>query len=143
MKAANPYYDVGFWEYVYAKEYKAYNTILAQKAKHLQALMNKDLFALAESEAQKTQRQILYLESELTQLYGFKLFTDEMRRCYIDSIDKIYNAYHITNLALEVENYQLRQELLLLNNCYITSIDETLFWIDYSIKATAHNTPNP
>lgn len=135
MKAANPYYSVDFWEYVYARELKAYNAMLTQKATRLQTLMNKDLFALSESEAQKTQKQIQFLENELTQLYGFKLFTNEMRSCYTDSIDRIYNAYHSRNLALEIENHQLRNELLRLNDSYIASIDQSLIWIDCLIKA--------
>ncbi len=135
MKATNPYYSADFWEYVYARELKAYSAMLAQKAARLQTLMKKDLFALSESEAQKTQRQIQFLENDLTQLYGFKLFTNEMRNCYTDSIDRIYNAYHSRNLALEVENYQLRNELMRLNDSYIASIDESLGWIDSLIKA--------
>lgn len=135
MKTANPYFSVDFWEYVYAREQKAYNAMLTHKATRLQSLMNKDLFALAEGEAQRTQKQIQFLENELTQLYGFKLFTIEMRNCYTDSIDRIYNAYHKRNLALEIENYQLRNELIRLNDSYIVSIDQSLLWIDCLIKA--------
>jgi hypothetical protein len=130
---ANPYY-VGFWEYVYEKETKLFDTLLTQKANYLKALKNKDLFAMPDDEARQTQRRITYLSSELNTLYGFKLFTDQMRNCYLDSIDKIYAAYYDRNLDLEMEVYHQYYGYMQLLHDYLLSQDEISYWINYAFK---------
>ena len=102
METGNPYYDVGFWELVYERERKAYTNLLVRRAKYLKFLEAKDLFAMPEGEANRVQKQINLLTEELNILYAFKLFTDDMVRCYVANIDKIYEAY--TDRIHELEN---------------------------------------
>lgn len=134
MEAEKPYYDVNFWEYVYEKEAKLFMDFIMNKAKRLKELESKDLFTIPEPEANKIQKQINIISDELNALYGFKIFTDKMKSCYVDSIDKIYNAYHDRNFSLEIENCRLQQENVRLNENYLLSIDETLLWLNFSIK---------
>ena len=136
MKEEKPFYDVNFWEDVYEKEVKLFMDFVIKKAKWLKVLESKDLFAISAPEASKAQKQINIISDELNTAYGFKIFTDEMKNCYVDSIDKIYNAYHNKNLALEIQNYHLQQQNARLLEDYLLSIDETLFWINFSIKKT-------
>ena len=131
MECKKPYYDVGFWEVVCEGEESRYMVLVLQKAKRLKVLEAKDLFALPEQEAKQVQRQISAFNEELQALYGYKLFAAEMRNCYSDSIDKVYNAYSERNKVLELENHQLKQENIRLVEGYKASIDETLFFLNF------------
>jgi hypothetical protein len=109
LKERKPTYDVGFWEYVYALELKPFLRLIERKAAYLIELEAKDPFHLPQKEATHIFRRIKVLSEELNTLYGMKLFMDEMKNCYLDSSEKIYNTYHAKNLALEIENHRLKQ----------------------------------
>lgn len=104
-----PIYDVGYWEYIYELEQKPYLRLIEKKARYVKELEKIDLFGNPQQQAEKVFKQIKRIEEELNIMYGMKLFMDEMKNCYLDSSEKIYDTYHSKNLALEVENHRLKQ----------------------------------
>lgn len=128
MQAPKPFYDVGFWEYVYERERKGFDSLLLHKAAKLRYIKAKDLLALPEADAMQTQRVIKALTIELNTLYGFKIFTDEMRNCYLDNIEKTCGHSFERILFLERELYLLRAEYARLLERYLESLDACIFW---------------
>jgi len=139
METRKTCYDVGFWQYVYELEKNPFHALIIQKAKQLKALEGKDLFLLSETDAMKLQARKNYLTSELNVLYGFELFTDEMKTSYESSLEKIYDTYHDKIFSLETELYQLRFNYGLLHSYYMDSIESEIFLCDLLInKAGKH-----
>lgn len=127
MGANKTCYDVGFWQYIYELEKKPFHALIIQKAKQLKALEDKDLYLLPETDAMKLQARKNYLTNELNVLYGFKLFTDEMKISYESSLEKIYDTYRDKIFSLETELYQLRFNYSLLHSYYMDSIKSEIF----------------
>lgn len=142
MATAKPYYDVGFWEHVYEREQKSFNVLLLSKAERLKSLKAKDLFVLPEPEARQTQRAINALTIELNTLYGFKLFTDEMRNCYMDNIEKTCGDSLGRILFLERELHLLALEYGLLLESFTESTNDCIFWIERYMKAIKQSKEN-
>lgn len=110
-------YDTGIWEYVFEMEQKKFLSYVDRKAKRLKSLQCKDLLSLPESEAVKINYQIKFLEDEIQIIYGFYKMTNEIKNCYLDSIQKIHFAYSNQNQKLEIENYNLRKSNAVIANC--------------------------
>ncbi|MBL0049664.1 MAG: hypothetical protein IPP32_16395 [Bacteroidetes bacterium] len=102
-------YDLGIWEFVFAKEQSLILNFIEKKVKRLRFLQTKDLFSLPEGEAIKVNSQIKFLEQEIQVVHGFYKMTLEMENCYLDSIEKIHSDYANQNLKLATENYKLKK----------------------------------
>ena len=94
MEPAKTNISLAIWDCAYTLEKKTYNDLIVKKALRLKALQDKDLFAIPEIEVKSVVKQIDYLTSELNILYAFKLFTDQLEKSYLTSIDQIFEAYH-------------------------------------------------
>ena len=136
MDAAQTNISLAIWEYAYTLEKKTYNDLIVKKALRLKALQDKDLFAIPEIEAKSTVKQIEHLTSELNILYGFKLFTDQLEKSYLTSIDQIFAAYHYRNILLEMEIFQLYKAFSFLQEMNLATIDSLSFMTDIAIKRT-------
>ena len=126
--------SLAIWELSYNQEKKAYKDLIVKKALRLKDLEAKDLFAMPETEAKSITRQIEYLTSELDILYGVKLFTDQLEKSYLNSIDQIFDAYHNQNLLLEIELFELNKSFSFLQELHVTTIESLSFMTDLAIK---------
>lgn len=134
METKKPCYDVGFWQHVYELEKKRFHNLIIRKAKQLKALEDKDLFLLAETDAKRLQVQMNYLTDELNILYGFEIFSDEMKAAYESSLEKAFDAYHDKIFLLEREVQQLRFDYSLLSDYFIDSIESEIYLCDLLIS---------
>jgi hypothetical protein len=139
MTANKPCYNVEFWEYIYDKERAPFIELIHRKARHLKALEGKDLSVLADKEAMNILKRINSLSEELNVLYGFLLFTDEMKNCYQSSLENIYDTYQNKINHLETLNFQLKKENQLLHDSYLKSINTILALSDLTLNKSKQN----
>ena len=136
MEPAKTNISLAIWDCAYTLEKKTYNDLIVKKALRLKALQDKDLFAIPEIEVKSVVKQIDYITSELNILYAFKLFTDQLEKSYLTSIDQIFEAYHYRNLLLEMELYQLYKAHSFLQEMNLATIESLSFMTDLVIQRT-------
>jgi hypothetical protein len=84
-RITTPTFNLALWEYAYVLELKRYWPWVEKKARRLKELKEIDLFGLSEKEAKKKLWQINYLEQELSDMVGFKEFTDNLKIAYLET----------------------------------------------------------
>jgi len=131
------------YEVAYEKEQETFNKYLVSKAKLLKGLRDKDLFLLPEAEAMQLQKQINDVDELVKVLHGFNVFTEDMKQCYEESIDKLYEAYPtfycdmmeqiaMLKQQLKEKDIQLKTEQQLHLNC----MDTVNVFVDLAIQQT-------
>jgi hypothetical protein len=125
---------LAIWEYAFALERKKYEAFLVKKAKRLKVLESIDLLSKPELEAQSIAKQIAYLTSEITILFGFQIFADQLQDAYLESNKQIYDIYHSRNIYLESELYRLTLRYNLLHKLHLSTIDSLKLMTDKVIE---------
>ncbi len=123
-------YDTGIWEYVFEMEQTKFLSYIEKRTNRLKSIQGKDLFSLPESEAVKINSQIKFQEEEIQIIYGFYKMTSEMKKCYLDSLQKIHSSYSNQNQKLEIENFNLRKRNAELVNDLTFQVENSSFLLE-------------
>lgn len=89
----SPTFNLALWEYFYESEFRRYWELVEHKAKRLRKLREIDLFGLTDGEAKNKNRQIKYLEDELTKMAGIKDFAQNLKMAYLKTSVWLLNHF--------------------------------------------------
>ncbi len=84
-RKTTPTFNLALWEYAYELELNRYWSLVEKKARRLKELKETDLFGLSDIEAKKKHRLINFLEQELSDMVGFKEFTENLKIAYLET----------------------------------------------------------
>jgi len=127
MESKPSFISLAIWEHAYDKEAASFDAILVRKAKYLQALKGIDLFDMPEAEAVKMSKQIDFLTGEITSQYSFKLFADNMRTEYMETLDKMYDFFTKENYCLSRDLKYLTTDHEALTHIYQKTVESLEF----------------
>ncbi len=122
QREVSPMINLAIWEVAYQKELKHFWKLITKKASRIKYLEGLDLFSVSEAEARKKTRHLKYLKDELDTLLGFKLFMDNLKDAYFetlawsadqkatmesmykDRVDELEKSIHILTIAFDSAN---------------------------------------
>ena len=143
MSYPKSYNQPGFWQYLHQNKMAGFHRLIVDKARYLNALEQKDLFAMPIAEALKLQKLMHRLTEELQLLYDFEQYILELQKHYESPPDNtgIPNTENYHQMIYQIQH--LNQQVAELQFCMNAAIDNGLFLHEMIENKINPNHKNP